>query len=81
MDRATAATLYELYESALAALSEAERALLDREPEPERDALLAAQGDISTAMGSRAARVGRRSRLRAPQRGPVAARSARQRRR
>jgi hypothetical protein len=48
MDRATAATLYDLYERALAALSDAEMILIGREPDAERDALHAAHVDIST---------------------------------
>jgi|GEM_PF-7078439 len=48
MDRETAATLYELYERALAALSDAEMILIGREADAERDALHAAHVDIST---------------------------------
>jgi hypothetical protein len=48
MDRETAATLYESYERALAALSEAEMILVGHEADPERDALHAAHVDIST---------------------------------
>lgn len=48
MDRETAATLHELYERALAALSEAEMILAGREADAERDALHAAHVDISS---------------------------------
>lgn len=48
MDRATAATLHDLYERALVALSQSEAILMDRKPMSERDAFFAAHGDIAT---------------------------------